>query len=137
MPTLVRGYPTMTPDERAVSTQVESIMEDRAEWFRELWDDNNKRVNRRLMFLFVAVFLALGFLALRAENGDRQIEADRYAACTERLAQVNTFNQGSGRDVIVRIVTAANPGMSEADRAELIAALVTQIQLPVPRCAES
>jgi len=116
-----------------VAVEVEKIMDERARHFEERWDKRTKTVNRRLLFLFVVMFVAIGYFAYRGEKTDDRIRSDAYAACQARADQFATYNQ-SMPTAIAQIVRASNPEMDAAAQTELVAALTLQLQVPPLVC---
>jgi len=118
-----------------VAVEVEHIMDERARHFEARWERRTTIVNRRLLFLFVVMFLAIGYFAYRGEQTDNRIKNDAYQSCKSRAAQFNAYNQAMPA-AIAQIVKAANSDMDSLHQAQLVAALTLQLQVPPLLCVE-
>jgi hypothetical protein len=116
-----------------VAVEVEHIMDERARHFEARWDKRTTTVNRRLLFLFIVMFSAIGYFAYRGEQADDRIKTDAYETCKARVEQLNAYNQAMPA-AIAQIVNSANPGMDGASQTQLVAALTLQLQVPPPVC---
>lgn len=119
----------------AVAIEVEHIMDERARHFEARWNRRTTIVNRRLLFLFVVMFLAIGYFAYRGEQTDNRIKDDAYLSCKARAAQFNAYNQAMPA-AIAQIVSASNPGLDGLHQAQLVGALTLQLQIPPLLCVE-
>lgn len=118
-----------------VAVEVEHIMDERARHFEARWNHRTTVVNRRLLFLFFVMFLAIGYFAFRGEQTDNRIRSDAYDSCKSRAAQFNAYNQAMPT-AIAQIVRASNPDMNSVTQAQLVAALTLQLQIPPLLCVE-
>jgi hypothetical protein len=118
-----------------VAIEVEHIMDERARHFEARWNRRTAIVNRRLLFLFVVMFLAIGYFAYRGEQLNDRVKNSAYESCKSRAAQFNAYNQAMPT-AIAQIVSASNPGMDGLHQAQLVAALTVQLQIPPLLCVE-
>jgi hypothetical protein len=118
-----------------VAIEVEHIMDERARHFEARWRKRTTTVNRRLLFLFAVMFLAIGFFAYRSEGVDTRIKNDAYQSCKARAAQFNAYNQAMPA-AIEQIVRASNPDMDQVRQTQLVAGLTLQLQIPPLLCVE-
>jgi hypothetical protein len=108
-------------------------MDARARVFIAQWNRRTRLVNLRLLFLFVVMFVAIGFFAYRGESTDARIRASNYQACLDRVAQFSSYNLNVPA-AVARIVDLGDPALEPGARARLVADLTARLQVPPPVC---